>query len=243
MHPVDYYDVDYDIKSNYAELKLIMPVKERLEGSASKAQSFISVMMSFSDSDTICITTVGTTNAPRTVPGITGFKWLLRTSPGPHGTAIFYILTIRANVTIRAIFYSHRRHFLGMRELISVEDGDHQIYTLLVSPGKTIQCDVTFTVHWEKSTVFAPLGVYEMIDSSNPRCFDAVITVETQKINVHRSFLSMISPVFSAAFGPDTKETITGILDIKDFSFETVKNAINYCYGPGPYAGKIFIGG
>uniref|UniRef100_A0A7E4W914 BTB domain-containing protein n=1 Tax=Panagrellus redivivus TaxID=6233 RepID=A0A7E4W914_PANRE len=87
-------------------------------------------------------------------------------------------------------------------------------------------------MQWIERAYLAPLTVQEMIDSTNPRCSDATITVgKHNTIQINRGFMSMISPVFCAAFGPDTKESQTGIIDIKDFNYETVKCAIDYCYG------------
>uniref|UniRef100_A0A7E4W8D7 BTB domain-containing protein n=1 Tax=Panagrellus redivivus TaxID=6233 RepID=A0A7E4W8D7_PANRE len=60
---------------------------------------------------------------------------------------------------------------------------------------------------------------------------DGWLTNSDIMFQIHRGFLSMISPVFSAMFGPETIETKTGIVNITDFTHETVKSAIDYCYG------------
>uniref|UniRef100_A0A7E4UUB5 BTB domain-containing protein n=1 Tax=Panagrellus redivivus TaxID=6233 RepID=A0A7E4UUB5_PANRE len=57
---------------------------------------------------------------------------------------------------------------------------------------------------------------------------DGMITL---KIKVHRHFLALISPVFNAMLTNDTKENRLGKSEIEDFDYDTVKLAIDFCYG------------
>uniref|UniRef100_A0A7E4UTP7 BTB domain-containing protein n=1 Tax=Panagrellus redivivus TaxID=6233 RepID=A0A7E4UTP7_PANRE len=61
--------------------------------------------------------------------------------------------------------------------------------------------------------------------------FDAQLIVDDQSVQIHRNYMSLISPVFAAMFKEGTKEAQTGHLDIPDFTYEIVKRAIDYCYG------------
>uniref|UniRef100_A0A7E4VIF9 BTB domain-containing protein n=1 Tax=Panagrellus redivivus TaxID=6233 RepID=A0A7E4VIF9_PANRE len=83
---------------------------------------------------------------------------------------------------------------------------------------------------------------YSLIDADKPTVLsfttdsdhyptDARIIVGEQTINIHRQYLSMISPVFNEKFNGDTREKRTGAIEIADFDFSTVKLVIDYCYG------------
>uniref|UniRef100_A0A7E4W6E3 BTB domain-containing protein n=1 Tax=Panagrellus redivivus TaxID=6233 RepID=A0A7E4W6E3_PANRE len=48
---------------------------------------------------------------------------------------------------------------------------------------------------------------------------------------VYKHFLSLMSPVFNAMFTHDTTESKSGKVKITDFDYETVKAAIDFCYG------------
>uniref|UniRef100_A0A7E4UST0 BTB domain-containing protein n=1 Tax=Panagrellus redivivus TaxID=6233 RepID=A0A7E4UST0_PANRE len=60
---------------------------------------------------------------------------------------------------------------------------------------------------------------------------DFEIVVDSKTLKVHKSFLSLISPVFHASFSHDTLESRTGKQTIDNFDFDTVKAALDYCYG------------
>uniref|UniRef100_A0A7E4VCI2 BTB domain-containing protein n=1 Tax=Panagrellus redivivus TaxID=6233 RepID=A0A7E4VCI2_PANRE len=79
-----------------------------------------------------------------------------------------------------------------------------------------------------------PLKVHELIDISKEHSWNVKLVMGENYIKAHRGFLSMISPVFHAMFVPGTKESKTGIVEIKDLSYVTVKNALRYCYGGDP---------
>uniref|UniRef100_A0A7E4ZU98 BTB domain-containing protein n=1 Tax=Panagrellus redivivus TaxID=6233 RepID=A0A7E4ZU98_PANRE len=60
---------------------------------------------------------------------------------------------------------------------------------------------------------------------------DTELVVDGQSIKVHRHFLCMLSPVFQAFFSHDTRESMTGIIEIKDFKLPVVQLVVDYCYG------------
>uniref|UniRef100_A0A7E4W6A3 BTB domain-containing protein n=2 Tax=Panagrellus redivivus TaxID=6233 RepID=A0A7E4W6A3_PANRE len=94
-----------------------------------------------------------------------------------------------------------------------------------------VTCVAAFMIHPPKKAFLASVKVFEMVDPTKPTCFDATIKTAEGDIKINRGFLSMISPVFSGIFGLETTETKTGIVNITDFTHETVKNALAYCYG------------
>uniref|UniRef100_A0A7E4V3P1 BTB domain-containing protein n=1 Tax=Panagrellus redivivus TaxID=6233 RepID=A0A7E4V3P1_PANRE len=71
----------------------------------------------------------------------------------------------------------------------------------------------------------------ELLADSTEDTTDVTIVVGNDRLKVHRGYLSMISPVFCAMFAHDCAEAKSGVVNITDFDFETVKNALEYCYG------------
>uniref|UniRef100_A0A7E4V607 BTB domain-containing protein n=1 Tax=Panagrellus redivivus TaxID=6233 RepID=A0A7E4V607_PANRE len=90
----------------------------------------------------------------------------------------------------------------------------------------TIKCNVEFFLDVE-FYYNRPRMVYGI--ESVPTDFDFV--VGTKRLHVHKSVLSQISPVFHAMLFHDTAESRSGEVVITDFDFDTVKAAIDYCYG------------
>uniref|UniRef100_A0A7E4UUQ4 BTB domain-containing protein n=1 Tax=Panagrellus redivivus TaxID=6233 RepID=A0A7E4UUQ4_PANRE len=60
---------------------------------------------------------------------------------------------------------------------------------------------------------------------------DFELVVGSNRLPVHKSFLSMISPVFHAMFLHETAENRSEVVEITDIDFGTVKAAIDFCYG------------
>uniref|UniRef100_A0A7E4ZU54 BTB domain-containing protein n=1 Tax=Panagrellus redivivus TaxID=6233 RepID=A0A7E4ZU54_PANRE len=60
---------------------------------------------------------------------------------------------------------------------------------------------------------------------------DAELVVDGQSIKVHCHFLCMLSPVFQACFSHDTRESMTGIIEITDFDLDVVQSVVDFCYG------------
>uniref|UniRef100_A0A7E4ULZ3 BTB domain-containing protein n=1 Tax=Panagrellus redivivus TaxID=6233 RepID=A0A7E4ULZ3_PANRE len=61
--------------------------------------------------------------------------------------------------------------------------------------------------------------------------FDVELVMENGNVGAHKSFLSLMSPVFHAIFSNNSAESKSGTVEITDFEFETVKAAIDLCYG------------
>uniref|UniRef100_A0A7E4VT64 BTB domain-containing protein n=1 Tax=Panagrellus redivivus TaxID=6233 RepID=A0A7E4VT64_PANRE len=103
----------------------------------------------------------------------------------------------------------------------------HDDVKLLFSNGKlSITCTVEFDV--VVPLVFMNRGLFLFSEHVST---DFVLIVGDDKIQTHRSVLSLISPVFHAMLTHDTVERKLKNVKITDFDANTVKTALDYCYG------------
>uniref|UniRef100_A0A7E4V664 BTB domain-containing protein n=1 Tax=Panagrellus redivivus TaxID=6233 RepID=A0A7E4V664_PANRE len=104
------------------------------------------------------------------------------------------------------------------------------IGTTSIGSSGFVKCDVEFTSH--RSGMILPNPSIDNFFQDAPHyASDAEFVVGNDHLKVHRSFLSIISPVLYGYFEHDTQECRTGIITITDFEFKTVKNVIDYAYG------------
>uniref|UniRef100_A0A7E4VNM2 BTB domain-containing protein n=1 Tax=Panagrellus redivivus TaxID=6233 RepID=A0A7E4VNM2_PANRE len=116
-----------------------------------------------------------------------------------------------------------RRFSTGETELTDFE-------TASVGEKGFVKCEIEFVPLY--SGVTLPNSTIEEFFKDAPRCeSDAEIVVGNNRIKVHRYMLSLMSPVFQAYFQHDTQESQTGVINITDFEFQTVKNVIDFAYG------------
>uniref|UniRef100_A0A7E4VQ44 BTB domain-containing protein n=1 Tax=Panagrellus redivivus TaxID=6233 RepID=A0A7E4VQ44_PANRE len=103
-----------------------------------------------------------------------------------------------------------------------------------------IECAVSFYITRAIETVVdsvkmealpKPLHFFELMVLGTHIESDVDIVVGGEKIEAHRTFLGLISPVFYATFKHNTKESISGEYAIPDFGFTTVKRVIDMVYG------------
>uniref|UniRef100_A0A7E4V9V0 BTB domain-containing protein n=1 Tax=Panagrellus redivivus TaxID=6233 RepID=A0A7E4V9V0_PANRE len=89
---------------------------------------------------------------------------------------------------------------------------------------------------WDSDQLDEPIGCVTKINAPTVHTFmtdsdhystDAQIVVGDQRIDVHRYYLSLLSPVFYNEF----KESTTDTIQVPDFNFSVVQNVIDYCYG------------
>uniref|UniRef100_A0A7E4WBQ6 BTB domain-containing protein n=1 Tax=Panagrellus redivivus TaxID=6233 RepID=A0A7E4WBQ6_PANRE len=92
----------------------------------------------------------------------------------------------------------------------------------------TIKCSVEFLISIPVITLRA-----HIFESLNDGSADFELVIGSDHVKVHKNFLALLSPVFNAMFSHDTAEVRTGKDVITDFDFETVKAAIDFCYGKG----------
>uniref|UniRef100_A0A7E4UPF5 BTB domain-containing protein n=1 Tax=Panagrellus redivivus TaxID=6233 RepID=A0A7E4UPF5_PANRE len=88
-------------------------------------------------------------------------------------------------------------------------------------------------------TCILEFDIVKQRDASVPRVFqlfrhvspDFDLVVDSNQVPAHKNFLSLISPVFEAMLSHDTAESKSNRMVITDFSFDTVKTAVDFCYG------------
>uniref|UniRef100_A0A7E4ZTV9 BTB domain-containing protein n=1 Tax=Panagrellus redivivus TaxID=6233 RepID=A0A7E4ZTV9_PANRE len=172
----------------------------------------------------------------RAITGSNGIRWAFRVY-GKNSTRLLPVHLwvsegpLKADGTFTA--GPAKSHTFGFH---TNTDGNSASYLLgefcptRLGPDGFVHMNITFT-NFEKAVLLEPSTINDFIIDSGDYLSDARIVVDDKTIEVHRSFLCIISPVFRAAFTHDTKEAKTGTINIKDFSFETVKHVIDYCYG------------
>uniref|UniRef100_A0A7E4VQ15 BTB domain-containing protein n=1 Tax=Panagrellus redivivus TaxID=6233 RepID=A0A7E4VQ15_PANRE len=202
--------------------------------------------------DTVILKVANTTKVEselRDVPGASWLKWSLQVYPARRSNKIgsieVYLRVVGGDATVKATivcdFGTYQRK---TTRTLNEEFTDGDVY------GFNNFCKNTFfyinyihtftcTAVFKPKSVLTGLTIHELIDESKAHCLDAKIVIGTEEIKVHRGFLSMISPVFTAMFKPETQESQTGVVNITDFSFSTVKNALEYCYGVDLNVGTV----
>uniref|UniRef100_A0A7E4V5P2 BTB domain-containing protein n=1 Tax=Panagrellus redivivus TaxID=6233 RepID=A0A7E4V5P2_PANRE len=90
----------------------------------------------------------------------------------------------------------------------------------------TMTCSVEFNVELPFVS-FIPRN-FQLFDHMPT---DMEIVVGCERVPVHKYFLLLISPVFNAMFSHNTVESKSGRIKISDFDYDTVKAAIDLCYG------------
>uniref|UniRef100_A0A7E4ZZZ6 BTB domain-containing protein n=1 Tax=Panagrellus redivivus TaxID=6233 RepID=A0A7E4ZZZ6_PANRE len=106
----------------------------------------------------------------------------------------------------------------------------HEELRPLFTDGQlAIICEVAFDISVPFSFLATPTV---RLSDHVPTDFELVVGLD--RVKVHKGYISLISPVFHAMLSHDTAEAKSGKVDIKDFDFETVKAAINFCYGREP---------
>lgn len=59
---------------------------------------------------------------------------------------------------------------------------------------------------------------------------DAILNVDGEELKVHKAILASKSPVFYAMFCNNTKEANDNLVEINDFSFDVIKDMVQYIY-------------
>uniref|UniRef100_A0A7E4UQC3 BTB domain-containing protein n=2 Tax=Panagrellus redivivus TaxID=6233 RepID=A0A7E4UQC3_PANRE len=90
----------------------------------------------------------------------------------------------------------------------------------------TITCILEFDI--DKQHDASVPRVYQLFRHESP---DFELVVDSNRVPAHKNFLSLISPVFKAMLSSDIAESKPNEVKITDFSFDTVKAAIDFCYG------------
>uniref|UniRef100_A0A7E4ZRG4 BTB domain-containing protein n=1 Tax=Panagrellus redivivus TaxID=6233 RepID=A0A7E4ZRG4_PANRE len=174
------------------------------------------------------------------IPGTDGGKWWIEYFPaGYRSLAKAHVSAYNcSNMPAKAKFafgvdgssinktstyeYSDTRRGVGWSQFAS-----HEELRPLFRDGKlTITCNVEF--FFEAPFTYSPPRLFRCCEHV-PTDFELVMG--TDRLQVHRNLLSLMSPVFHAILSHDTSESPSGEIEITDFDFNTVKAAVDYCYG------------
>uniref|UniRef100_A0A7E4V3R1 BTB domain-containing protein n=1 Tax=Panagrellus redivivus TaxID=6233 RepID=A0A7E4V3R1_PANRE len=176
----------------------------------------------------------------RDVPCTNGPQWWIRYYPagGVEDSKAHLSVFLMVNKTISSRFSfkvqdsSIETDMYAFNLTESVQCGctkfaSHEALRPLFVDGKLlITCDVEFDV----SVPFTFLSP-RLAQHCGHVPTDFQLIVGSNQLQVHKSLLSLVSPVFHAMFSHDTDESRSGEVKIKDFDFDTVQTTIDFCYG------------
>uniref|UniRef100_A0A7E4ZXD7 BTB domain-containing protein n=1 Tax=Panagrellus redivivus TaxID=6233 RepID=A0A7E4ZXD7_PANRE len=171
----------------------------------------------------------------RPIGTTTGLNWTLRLYKMPTCCCIRVCLwvsgPIRASATISWGYRSNgSKNFLSAQLPKGETAIAENIDTRDVGQNGFVKCEVEFTPI--NTCVKLPMAnIHQFFNDATHCGSDIEIVVGDDRLKVHRSMLSLMSPVFQSYFEHDTKESQTGVIDITDFDFNTVQNVIDYAYG------------
>uniref|UniRef100_A0A7E4VNH5 BTB domain-containing protein n=1 Tax=Panagrellus redivivus TaxID=6233 RepID=A0A7E4VNH5_PANRE len=171
------------------------------------------------------------------VPNTTGFEWKLRLGTKREDAMAYDLLfTVgQSPVRVKGYFYFNNdvRNKLDIdldfpdccRVLPNFFDAD-----FLDNQKPTMHCHLEFTLFKRQSAIVQPMQLDELIDEAdNPR--DVQFVIGDKIVRAHRSILTTVSPVFRAMFNQDMIEARTNRINIVDFTYETIRGAIDSLYG------------
>uniref|UniRef100_A0A7E4WD69 BTB domain-containing protein n=1 Tax=Panagrellus redivivus TaxID=6233 RepID=A0A7E4WD69_PANRE len=95
----------------------------------------------------------------------------------------------------------------------------------------TATCVIPFCHKTDATNAKLQLQPFEIVEKCDDLYDLKIVTEKDNFILAHKGFLLTMSPVFNAMFTHNTKESQTGVIEIKDFDHATVKSAINLLYG------------
>uniref|UniRef100_A0A7E4V4N0 BTB domain-containing protein n=1 Tax=Panagrellus redivivus TaxID=6233 RepID=A0A7E4V4N0_PANRE len=175
----------------------------------------------------------------RDIPRSDGLQWWSAWCPaGDRDTAKGYVsVFLHVNKPAKTkytftvdgslISYTTTYEFLDSEGFGWSQFASHKKLRPLFRDGKlNITCSVEFDVK-VPFTSFVP-HVFQLFDHIPT---DMELIVGSERMPCHKNFISMISPVFHAMFSHDTAESNSSQVEITDFDYETVKAAVDLCYG------------
>uniref|UniRef100_A0A7E4UL41 BTB domain-containing protein n=1 Tax=Panagrellus redivivus TaxID=6233 RepID=A0A7E4UL41_PANRE len=175
----------------------------------------------------------------RDVPRSDGLKWWIEYYPAGINQSYSHHLSVLVNmnkaVSAKCKFEVGRS---SMHKFYTYNIVDTQCYafrqfashwalSLFFVEGKiSVTCEVEFTLPMPITFVKPCYGQF-----CDHVLTDFALVVDSERVEVHKSLLSLMSPVFHALLSNNTDESE---IEIKDFDFATVKAAIDFCYGREP---------
>uniref|UniRef100_A0A7E4W4L6 BTB domain-containing protein n=1 Tax=Panagrellus redivivus TaxID=6233 RepID=A0A7E4W4L6_PANRE len=174
----------------------------------------------------------------REIPYTNGTKWWLSMYPGGESDEFEDYISVRFNVTApvnvhvtfaiedteikKVICHPYIQSWICLPRFASHDDVWPELCGTSLELSCTVKFDFDLRPKCLKSSLFHSCDHIPM---------DFEFVVGDSNVKAHRQFLALISPVFHAVFSHDTIEARTGQLVVKDFEFNVVKAAIDFCYG------------
>uniref|UniRef100_A0A7E4W3I9 BTB domain-containing protein n=1 Tax=Panagrellus redivivus TaxID=6233 RepID=A0A7E4W3I9_PANRE len=118
--------------------------------------------------------------------------------------------------------FTEPKYYGGWQKYQSHED----LHPLFRNGKLTITCNVEFELPMSY-TCLKP----NLFDSCGHFPTDLELVTSSGSVSAHKSLLMLMSPVFHAMFTHDTAESKSGKVKITDIDFQTVKAAVDFCYG------------
>uniref|UniRef100_A0A7E4UVX1 BTB domain-containing protein n=1 Tax=Panagrellus redivivus TaxID=6233 RepID=A0A7E4UVX1_PANRE len=204
--------------------------------------------ITFKDSTTLTLTKADLTGKKvgdriltpkRNVPYSDGLQWWIRWYPaGKTKDAKDYVSvvmwvnkSVKTNLTVAvdgsSINETTKCSFQGPSKSYGwPKYASHEQLHPLFRDGKlTITCNVEFDI---VPPIFSIPRNFQMFESVP---MDVDFVIGSERVPAHKSFLALISPVLQAMFKHNSAELKSGEIKITEFDFETVKTAIDICYG------------
>uniref|UniRef100_A0A7E4VN43 BTB domain-containing protein n=1 Tax=Panagrellus redivivus TaxID=6233 RepID=A0A7E4VN43_PANRE len=175
----------------------------------------------------------------REIPFSDGLKWWINCYPAGHrhGTmehvGVFLHVNRNVKATYRVVVAAASITAYATSDFVSGKSwgwasfASHQQLLPFFRDGKLpITCTVEFFLP-------VPLACLKpsVFESCDHIAADLDLVMKDGIVMVHRNFLTLISPVFHAMFLHQTEESKSKKVNITDFDFNTVKTAIDFCYG------------
>uniref|UniRef100_A0A7E4ZPR7 BTB domain-containing protein n=1 Tax=Panagrellus redivivus TaxID=6233 RepID=A0A7E4ZPR7_PANRE len=175
----------------------------------------------------------------RDVPRSDGLKWNVSWCPAgfspEHAHHLSVFLDVNKAVTAMFNFKVNNSfiqssllyNFIELKQFGFYRLAHHaDLRPLFVNGQLSITCYVEFNLPVSFTHLVPRTALYS---DHVPTDFELII--DSNRLQIHKSLLSLISPVFHAMLSNDTAESRSGRLEITDFDVETVKTAIDFCYG------------
>uniref|UniRef100_A0A7E4W0E3 BTB domain-containing protein n=1 Tax=Panagrellus redivivus TaxID=6233 RepID=A0A7E4W0E3_PANRE len=174
----------------------------------------------------------------RDVPGSDGLKWWIKYYPAGHKKGYKNCLSLFLHVTKpvlanynfqvdgSSIEKSFTHNFPGEKSLGKKFTTHDALRPLFVDGRLSITCRVEFEIFVPNAVMAPRVGqCYERVPA------DVDLVVGTERLKVHKSLLSFVSPVFHAMLTNGTVEAPSDEIEVTEFDYGTVKTAIDFCYG------------
>uniref|UniRef100_A0A7E4VTM3 BTB domain-containing protein n=1 Tax=Panagrellus redivivus TaxID=6233 RepID=A0A7E4VTM3_PANRE len=209
--------------------------------------SFTKLVRVFKDSDTFILNEADLTGKPvgkalnspkRDVPRSERYKWWMSYYPAGYSSNernhLSVFLKVNKPMTVKCTFKVDSANIQKSFTTFANLNGKgiykyltHETLRPLFVDG---QLSITCEVELEVPVPFMSLKPC-LVQFSEHVPTDFALVVDSERVQVHKGLLSLMSPVFHAMLTHDTTESRNGEVVITDFDCDTVKTVIDFCYG------------